>query len=151
MRDNLNHEDWKYTDPELRPVLESMADALDGHAKFDIAGGRPIARFEPIDKPSAHYAVGRQSTAVDVLISGNLPLAIMTACMNPQISGVGIYGNVPMKNPDKKPTYIHLEIKGDKMFWIQHPHTSAKILYPDAFFVSRLNELINEYMIWRCK
>ncbi len=151
MRANLDHADWKDADKDLRPVLEEMADTLDGVCKFDLAKGKPIARFEQPDKPSAHYAVGRKSTAVDVMISGNLPLAIMTACMNPAITGIGLYGNVPMKHPDETPTYIHLEINGEKKFWVQHPHTAEKIMYPHRFFVSRLNELIHTYMIWRYK
>lgn len=146
---NFDHEDWKYADKDLRPMLEKLAKELDGYCLFTIARGRAIARFEEADKPSAHYAIGRESTAVDVNISGNVVMGIMTACMHPDITAVGLYGNVPVK--EYRPMYVHLEIKGEKMFWIQHPHTAEKVMYPDPFFISRLNELINEYMIWRTK
>ena len=146
---NFDHKDWQYADADLRPLLEKLAKELDGYCLFTIAPGRPIARFEEADKLSAHYAISRDSTAVDVMISGNLIMGIMTACMHPDITGVGLYGNVPIK--ENEPTYVHLEIKGEKMFWIQHPHTAAKVLYPAPLFISKLNELINEYMIWRTK
>lgn len=108
-------EPWSDANPILLTMLDDFRDDINKAIFPSLAPGA-LCRYSADDMGSQHYAVGRQSTAVDVFIPGATPAWIITRALLFGFDGVGVYFDTHNNRGDPETMY-HFDIRrivGDK-------------------------------------
>ena len=111
-------EPWSDANPILLTMLDDFRDDINSAIIPSLAPGA-LCRYSAADMESPHYAVGRQSMAVDVFIPGAQPAWLFLRALMFGWGGIGVYFDTHSNHGDPETMY-HLDIRGTAN---DKPHT----------------------------
>ena len=125
--------------PKLIKTLDTWREQLAFRVDpSPVPGG--LARFEG-DRESRHYAVGRQSDAVDVFPSCHIRYAWLSAVRSKLWGGIGVYFDTQFEG--RSQPMLHLDLRpGPTVFWYRINHNYGNPLM-DGGDLQRLFGLLN--------